>query len=83
MPKTKNFSPVSEAEPEVGVTPNSIWNGRLALSPEEAAAASGLSRTLIYSEMKAGRLKSATVGGRRVILVADLTALLRGLGRAS
>lgn len=45
---------------------------KLAYRINEAAAALGLSRTTLYGEMQAGRLKSVWLGGRRLILRADL-----------
>lgn len=44
----------------------------LAVSVTQAAHATGISRSLLYEEMRAGRLKYAKLGARRVILVHDL-----------
>jgi excisionase family DNA binding protein len=45
---------------------------RLAVSVGEAAEAAGVSRSSLYEEMRAGRLRYVKVRTRRVILVADL-----------
>lgn len=54
-----------------------IWlppklHGRLALRPQEAADAVGLSRSVIDLEINAGRLKSKKLGHARVIPIQDL-----------
>jgi len=49
---------------------------RRALRPREAAKAYGVSRTLIYEWMKAGRLPSVRLGGARLIAVDALEALI-------
>jgi len=51
----------------------------LALSVEQAAEAAGVSRSLLYQEMRAGRLKYVKIGARRVILVDDLRDWLLSL----
>ena len=53
--------------------------GRLALSVAEAAAALGVSRTLVAQECATGRLHSVKVGQRRLIPVVSLAAWL-GIG---
>jgi excisionase family DNA binding protein len=52
---------------------------RLAVSVNQAAEAAGISRSSLYEEMAAGRLKFAKVGARRVILVDDLREWLASL----
>ncbi|MDI9848140.1 helix-turn-helix domain-containing protein [Rhodoblastus sp. 17X3] len=44
----------------------------------EACAAYGLSRSTIYKLMKAGKLKTVLVGGRRLIPVEAAEALIAG-----
>jgi excisionase family DNA binding protein len=54
-------------------------DGRLALTVEEAAKASGVGRTTIFLELRSGRLKARKVGRRTVISVTDLHAWLEAL----
>jgi excisionase family DNA binding protein len=49
---------------------------RLAYSVDEAAAITGLSRDLLYDQMRAGRLASLKVGRRRIITRRHLEAFL-------
>ncbi len=49
---------------------------RLAYSVEEAAQVTGLSRDLLYDEMRAGRLAYLKVGRRRIITRQHLEAFL-------
>lgn len=48
----------------------------IAVSIREAAALSRISRSVIYQEIAANRLRSFCVGARRLILVEDLRAWL-------
>jgi excisionase family DNA binding protein len=48
----------------------------LAISVDEAAALAGVSRSLLYDEMVAGRLAWAKIGKRRVIPIAALRSWL-------
>lgn len=48
-------------------------------SPVETAAVAGVGRTLIFAEIKAGRLKARKVGRRTVIAGADIRAWLDAL----
>jgi excisionase family DNA binding protein len=50
--------------------------GRLAYSVKEAAEATGLSRDLLYDEMRAGRLDYLKIGRRRIISRQQLQAFL-------
>ena len=50
---------------------------KLAFRVDEAVAASGLGRTTLYDEIKAGRLRAVKVAGRRLIMREDLEAFLR------
>jgi excisionase family DNA binding protein len=49
---------------------------RLAYSVSEAAEATGLSRDLLYDEMRAGRLAYLKIGHRRIITRQQLAAFL-------
>jgi len=49
---------------------------RRAYRIDEAAAAIGLSRSTLYKLIAAGTLRSVKVGGRRLVPVASLEALL-------
>jgi excisionase family DNA binding protein len=51
--------------------------GRLALRINDAAAASGLSRSTIYVLLAEGKLTAVKVAGRRLILIEDLHSLLK------
>lgn len=56
-------------------------DSRRALRPRHAAEIYGVSRTLIYEWMKAGRLASVKLGGARLIPVDALEALLAGASK--
>jgi excisionase family DNA binding protein len=58
--------PVSSTEPY----------GRLAYSVDEAAALTGLSRELLYDQMRAGKLAYLKVGRRRITTRQHLEAFL-------
>ena len=49
---------------------------RLAYSVDEAAAITGLSRDLLYDQMRAGKLAFLKVGRRRIITRQHLEAFL-------
>jgi len=53
-------------------------NERLAYSVDEAAAITGLSRDLLYDQMRAGKLAYLKVGRRRIITRQHLEAFLTG-----
>ena len=53
-----------------------ILYARRALRPKDAAAAYGISRSLLYEWIKAGRLASVRIGGARLIPVDALEALI-------
>jgi excisionase family DNA binding protein len=53
-------------------------NERLAYSIDEAAAITGLSRDLLYDQMRAGKLAYLKVGRRRIITRQHLEAFLTG-----
>ena len=55
-----------------------VGSDKLAYSIPESIRATSLSRTTIYELAKRGRLKITKVGGRSLILAADLRALLSG-----
>jgi excisionase family DNA binding protein len=50
---------------------------KLAFQMKEAAVASGICKAKLYQEIKAGRLKSVKVCGRRLILKNDLEQFLQ------
>ena len=50
--------------------------GKLALSVNEAAHATGLGRSTLHEIMAAGKLAYTKVGQRRLIMVDDLRAML-------
>jgi excisionase family DNA binding protein len=56
---------------------------RLTLRVNDATAYSGLGRSYLYILMNTGKLASAKVGGRRLILRESLENLLRGRGDKS
>jgi excisionase family DNA binding protein len=49
---------------------------RLAYSPGESAQALGVSRSTIYSMMRAGTLRTVRAGARRLVPAAELNRLL-------
>jgi len=53
-------------------------NERLAYSVVEAAAITGLSRDLLYDQMRVGKLAYLKVGRRRIITRQHLEAFLAG-----
>ncbi len=53
-------------------------NERMAYSVDEAAAITGLSRDLLYDQMRAGKLAYLKVGRRRIITRQHLDAFLAG-----
>ena len=52
---------------------------KLAFSIPDVVHSSGLCRTLIYAEIRAGRLRARKCGRRTIILRHDLEAFLQGL----
>lgn len=58
--------------------PTSPIEERYAISIEEAAHRSGLSRSKIYEALKAGDLKSLKIGARRLIMISTLMTWLAG-----
>jgi hypothetical protein len=55
--------------------------GRIAFTLKEAAAASGLSRSLLYIEIARGALTARKCGARTLILEPELRRFLRSLPR--
>ena len=53
----------------------------LAVSPEEAAHASGTTRTAVYEAIARGDLMSFKAGRRRLILIEELRAWLNRLAK--
>ena len=54
---------------------------RLAYSPAEAAEVIGISRAGVYNELAAGRLRARKLGGRTLILAAELEDYVAALPR--
>lgn len=52
---------------------------KLAFSIADVVSLSGLCRTLVYSEIRAGRLRARKCGRRTIILRCDLEAFLQKL----
>jgi hypothetical protein len=52
---------------------------KLALSISEVVKASGVGRTLVFAEIKAGRLLARKCGRRTVVLIGDLQNWLRAM----
>jgi excisionase family DNA binding protein len=52
---------------------------KLALSVEEAAKVSGVGRTMLFAEIRKGRITARKVGRRTIIMVDDLDAWLKAL----
>lgn len=69
--------------PHTNEVPRIPLNEREALGVAEAAAFLGLSRSVIYAEMKTGALKGFRVGGRRLFRRADLVAFLNRAAEAN
>jgi excisionase family DNA binding protein len=55
---------------------NNRPDGRLAYSVDEAAAITGLSRDLLYDQMRTGNLAYLKIGRRRIITRQQLEAFL-------
>lgn len=55
---------------------NAAPEGRLAFSVDEAAQITGLSRDLLYDQMRAGKLAYLKIGRRRLISRRGLEAFL-------
>ena len=54
-------------------------NDQLAFSPDEAARRAGVGRTLIFSEIKHGRLEARKAGARTIITANALKAWIESL----
>ena len=59
--------PASPGDDSAAAASRDPRNGRLAYSVDEAARLTGLSRDLLYDEMRGGNLASVKVGRRRLI----------------
>ena len=62
----------------VGQPEPGLVGDRLAYSVDEAACLTGLSRDLLYDQMRAGRLAYLKIGRRRIITRQHLEAFLTG-----
>lgn len=68
----------------LSMTPPRASEGqRLAFSIAEAVGISGIGRTALFSEIKAGRLVARKCGRRTIILASDLARWLEALPRNS
>ena len=56
---------------------------KLAYTVSEFQKATGLGRTRVYEEIKAGRLRLTKVGKRSIITTDDAHAWLQALGKAA
>ena len=54
----------------------------LAYTVSDAVKASGLTRSRLYEEMRAGRIEARKAGRRRLILASSLAAFIAALPRA-
>ena len=61
------LDPASLGDDSAAAASRDPHNGRLAYSVDEAARLTGLSRDLLYDEMRCGNLASVKVGRRRLI----------------
>jgi excisionase family DNA binding protein len=57
------------------------FRSRLSCTVQEACAATGLGRTLLYEAIADGRVKTAKMGRRRLVLVSSLITLLGATSR--
>lgn len=62
-------------------TPTPLF--RLAYRMEEAAEATGISRSALYADARAGKLATRKRGSATIILTEDLAAYLRALPRGN
>lgn len=67
----------SEGEPVM--PPQAIE--KISYGIDEAVKASGLGRTFLYERIATGKLRSIKVGGRRLIMQADLVEFLKSSAR--
>lgn len=72
-------APRRKDRPSVPGIPDTRPEFRLAYSPTEAAQKLGISRSSIYALMRAGTLRTARAGARRLIPAAELDRLLGGV----
>lgn len=54
---------------------------RIAFSPDEAAHRAGVGRTLIFAEIRSGRLEAHKAGARTLITADALTTWIKSLPR--
>lgn len=57
--------------------PHELRSAESLYTPEEAASVLGKSRTFVYDEINAGRLRSVKVGRSRRIVASDLSDYIR------
>lgn len=61
--------------------PWQAWREPIAVTINETCQLAGIGRTTAYKLIRAGHLQTATIGRRRLVIVASITRLL--LGRSS
>jgi len=62
----------------MGMTSHAATIGRVAVSPGEAAAMLGITRTCVYQLIATGGLRRYHIGRRALIPIADVLALVGG-----
>lgn len=60
-----------------------LGRDKLAYQVDEAAHATGICRSKIYTEIKRGKLRAVKAGSRRLIMRADLELYLQDLPAAA
>jgi excisionase family DNA binding protein len=78
-PDSRRTTPSGSAHPETSQVGSGAAAERLAYSVDEVARLTGLSRDLLYDEMRRGNLSYKKIGRRRVITQEHLHQFL-GLG---
>jgi excisionase family DNA binding protein len=68
---------MTEQQTPLAMSPSDQRGERLAYSITEAAQITGLSRDLLYDQMRRGKLSYLKVGRRRIITRQQLEAFLR------
>jgi excisionase family DNA binding protein len=74
MTANSHFSTAGKARP--GGSERIAFGEKLTCSVNDAAEASGLSRSMIYNKMKSGEIEWTKIGSRRLIKVPSLLRLL-------
>jgi excisionase family DNA binding protein len=77
------LAPLPESTARRGIDPRDIGLVKAAYNVKEAVEATGLSRTTLYKDLKAGRLVAFRNGKTRLFLGRDLAAYMLELYRAT